>query len=310
MQMILCCGEALMDMIPAKMQNGQVGYVPCTGGALFNTAIALGRLGAPVGLLSGVSHDTFGQQLADALRENHVNTDLLVRSDLLTTLAVVHLRDGSATYSFYDDNSAGRMLTLQDMPALPSEVSALFFGGISLVSAPAADAYADFLIREHKGRVVMMDPNIRQAFITDEGMYRARLDAMMGHCDIVKVSDDDLDWLVGGGAALEDQARALIAKGPRFVVVTLGAKGAMAVSAAGVVHQPAIAAQVADTVGAGDTFNAGFLAALEAAGLLTVEGVSTMDIADLGPALAHGAKVAAVTVSRVGANPPWAAELG
>ena len=143
--MILCCGEALIDMIPDQAGAGGSAYRPHPGGAVFNTAIALGRLGAPVGLLSGVSTDPFGQQLHDSLARDGVSTELLIRSDRLTTLAMVHLIDGSATYSFYDENSAGRMISTADMPALPDQVSALFFGGISLAAEPGADTYAGLL---------------------------------------------------------------------------------------------------------------------------------------------------------------------
>lgn len=307
--MILCCGEALIDMIPAKSTEGHSAYVPCTGGAIFNTAIALGRLGVPTALLSGVSTDSFGEMLVNTLTENNVGTDLLSRSERLSTLAVVHLKNGSATYSFYDENSAGRMLRPKDMPALPSAVSALYFGGISLVAEPAADAYAALLTREGKGRVVMIDPNIRPGFITDAGAYRARLDAMIEHSDIVKVSDEDLDWIVGNEGDLHAKVKRILAKGAQFVIVTLGADGAVVFDANGSAEVPAIRAAVVDTVGAGDTFNAGVLAYLASSGKLSPAVLKSMNAQDFAPALGRGAQVAAVTVSRAGANPPWASEL-
>ena len=132
--MILCCGEALIDMIPTPPPTtaGPDGFVPHAGGAVFNTAIALGRLGAQVGMLSGLSSDMFGRQLVDGLKASHVDVSHLVVSDRPTTLAFVRLVGGHATYDFYDENSAGRMITPGDMPALSAEVSALYFGGISL----------------------------------------------------------------------------------------------------------------------------------------------------------------------------------
>lgn len=307
--MILCCGEALIDMIPDRTDAGQAAYVPCVGGAIFNTAVALGRLGVGVSLLSGVSQDSFGQMLAQALTDNNVGTDMLVRSDRLSTLAVVHLVNGSATYAFYDENSAGRMLDVQDFPGLPAQVKALYFGGISLVAEPAADAYAALLARERAGRVVMMDPNIRPGFISNSAAYRKRLEAMIAMCDIVKVSDEDLEWIVGAQDGLETQARGLLAKGPRFVIVTRGAEGAVVFDANGQAEVPAVRATVVDTVGAGDTFNAGVLACLARNGQLTPEAIAGMTAQDMVPALQRGAQVAAVTVSRAGANPPWAAEL-
>ena len=152
-------------MIPTPTASGQDGYVPHVGGAVFNTAIALGRLDAQTGMLTGLSTDLFGQQLLASLHANHVDTSLLVASDRPTTLAFVQLTDGHASYTFYDENSAGRMLDRADMPMLPDEVSTLYFSGISLVFEPGAEAYAALLKREAAARVVMLDPNIRPGFI-------------------------------------------------------------------------------------------------------------------------------------------------
>ena len=105
--MILCCGEALVDMIPEPTISGADGFVPHSGGSVFNTAIALGRLGNPVGMLSGVSTDRFGQQLDADLVRSGVDTRHLIRSSRPTTLAFVHLENRQAQYSFFDENSAG-----------------------------------------------------------------------------------------------------------------------------------------------------------------------------------------------------------
>ena len=128
--MILSCGEALIDMLPRRTEGGEDAFAPYPGGAVFNTAIALGRLGAPSGFLSGVSTDLFGQLLTAALAASGVDTAFLVRSARPTTLAFVTLRDGQASYAFYDDNTAGRMIRPGDLPTLPETVEALFFGGI------------------------------------------------------------------------------------------------------------------------------------------------------------------------------------
>ncbi len=95
---------------------------------MFNTAIALGRLGTPVGFFSGVSTDMLGEILADTLAASKVDTSLLARSDRPTTVAFVKLTNGQASYAFYDEATAGRMLAPPDLPALPDRVQALFFG--------------------------------------------------------------------------------------------------------------------------------------------------------------------------------------
>ncbi|WP_171102988.1 carbohydrate kinase [Ruegeria sp. HKCCD7255] len=309
--MILCCGEALIDMIAEPTASGADGFVPHSGGAVFNTAIALGRLGAPVGLLTGLSTDMFGQQLAAALQASHVETSHVIQSDRPTTLAFVQLKDGHASYNFVDENTAGRMLRPEDMPRqLPGAISALYFGGISLACEPCADAYADLLEQHGADRAVMLDPNIRPGFIKDQTRYRTRLNRMIAQADIVKVSDEDLDWIIPGPETLDEKVPLLLQAGPAVVIVTRGAEGATGYLADGrQTSVPVEPVNVVDTVGAGDTFNAGVLAALEEAGHLTKPGLRALPPATLRAALALGAKVAAVTVSRAGANPPWSHEI-
>ncbi|SDG68207.1 carbohydrate kinase family protein [Alloyangia pacifica] len=299
--MILCCGESLIDMLPRTSTGGEPAFAPVAGGAVFNTAIALGRLGAPAGYFGGLSTDLFGTILADALTASQVAFTAAPRSDRPTTLAFVTLVDGHARYAFYDENTAGRMLAEADLPALGDETTALFFGGISLVVEPCGDTYAA-LCAQAGERVVMLDPNIRPGFIRDEARYRARLATMLARADIVKISDEDMAWLGTTPEALLDGGTAL-------VLETRGAEGALAVTARGRIEVPATRAEVVDTVGAGDTFNAGLLAGLARDGLLTRAALRETDMEALRPAVALGAQAAAVTVSRAGANPPWLREL-
>lgn len=305
--MILCCGEALIDMLPRQTAEGEAAFAPHAGGAVFNTAIALGRLGVASGFFSGLSTDLFGQILSDGLAASHVDTHLAARSSRPTTLAFVKLVNGQATYAFYDENTAGRMLSAQDLPPLPDTISTLFFGGISLVNDPAATAYAT-LQAQAGDRVTMLDPNIRPSFITDEAAYRNRITKMLARADIVKISDEDLHWLEGAG---EPQALAqnLLQRGAKLVFLTEGAAGARAITANQNRFMPGAKVTVADTVGAGDTFNAGALAALHGASALTKAALATLPDATLDAALSLGNRAAAITVSRPGANPPWAHEL-
>ena len=306
--MILSCGEALIDMLPREATTGEAAFAPLAGGAVFNTAIALGRLGAPAGFFSGLSSDLFGQVLQSALAESRVDAGLAVISDRPTTLAFVTLTDGQAKYAFYDENTAGRMLAAEDLPALPEAVTALFFGGISLVVEPCAEAYRALLTRERDARVVMIDPNIRPGFIRDEAGYRSRIAEMVAGSDMVKISDEDLGWLAQTDAHFRD-ARAVLALGPKVVFVTEGAEGARAFTRDHEVFVPARRVEVVDTVGAGDTFNAGVLAALEARGVLTKPALGALTEDDLKAALDLGIRAAAVTVGRAGANPPWEHEV-
>ena len=306
--MILCSGEALIDMLPRTSSEGERAFAPYAGGAVFNTAIALGRLSVPTGFFSGLSSDLFGDILTEALSAAGVDSSLAARSERPTTLAFVTLTNGQASYVFYDENSAGRMISPSDLPSLDDGVSTLFFGGISLVVEPCAQAYEALMMREKDTRVIMLDPNIRQSFITDEVVYRERIGRMMAASDLVKVSDEDLAWLVGHDD-LDKGAHEVLENGTKLVCITEGADGVTGYTKA---HKVRVAAQrvdVVDTVGAGDTFNAGFMAALSDAGVLT-----KADVADLAPdvieaALQMGARAAAITVSRAGANPPTRAEI-
>ncbi|MCR9127335.1 MAG: carbohydrate kinase [Rhodobacteraceae bacterium] len=308
--MILCCGEALIDMIPMPTPSGVDGFVPHNGGAVYNTAIALGRLGVQTGMLTGVSTDMFGQQLVDGLKTSHVDVSHLIASDRPATLAFVRLTNGHATYDFYDENSAGRMIGPQDMPDLTPDVTALFFGGISLACEPGADTYASLLERNARDRAVMLDPNIRPGFIRDIARYRARLERMIALSDIVKVSDEDLNWIMPAPLSLREKVDRILEMGPSLVVLTRGGDGATGFLSSGQdVQVPALKAQIMDTVGAGDTFNAGVLARLAELGQLHKPGLADLSRQVLAEALQHGARVAAVTVSRAGANPPWAGEL-
>ncbi|MDP3340684.1 carbohydrate kinase [Frigidibacter sp.] len=306
--MILSCGEALIDMLPRTSAAGEPAFAPYPGGAVFNTAIALGRLGAPAGFLSGLSTDLFGQMLEASLAASGVDTSLAIRSDLPTTLAFVRLVNGQASYAFYDENTAGRMLTAEEMPALPDAVTAIFCGGISLMVEPGGAAYEALFLREAPARVAMIDPNIRPSFISDEPAYRARIARMIAAADIVKLSDEDLRWLAGPGE-IPALAAWLLEAGPKAVFVTEGAAGAHAFTADQAIFAPGLKVTVADTVGAGDTFNAGILAALHQAGALTKAGVAALGADTLRAALDLGNRAAAVTVSRAGANPPFADEL-
>lgn len=299
--MILCCGESLIDMLPRTATTGEAAFAPVPGGAVFNTAIALGRLGAPAGYFGGLSTDLFGTALAEALSASRVDFALSPRSARPTTLAFVTLTGGHAQYAFYDEATAGRMLGEADLPELGGDVDALFFGGISLVAEPAAEAYATLCARAGD-RLVMIDPNIRPGFVTDEVRYRARLARMLARADVVKISDEDMAWLGTSPAELIDGGVAL-------VLETRGAEGVVAVTGAGRVEVPAETAEVVDTVGAGDTFNAGLLAGLARERLLNRAALRAASLDALRPCVTLGARAAAVTVSRAGANPPWEAEL-
>ena len=306
--MILCCGEALVDMLPRQTPAGEDTFAPYPGGAVFNTALALGRLGAPVEFFGGLSSDLFGAILRDAMHASGVGTRHAVVSDRPTTLAFVRLSNGQAQYLFYDEGTAGRMLTQADLPALDGAVTALLFGAISLIPEPCGSTFEALMRREHARRVTMLDPNIRPAFIPDAEAHRARIMRMVAMADIVKLSDEDARWF-GEGGSIEGLARRWLGLGPKLILVTRGGQDATGYTARHTVSAASRRVAVVDTVGAGDTFNAGVLASLHDNGLLTKAAIAALTEEQIAAALDLGGRAAAVTVSRAGANPPWRSEL-
>ena len=306
--MIVCCGEALIDMLPRVTTSGEAAYVPMNGGSIFNTAIALGRLGLPTGYFSGLSTDFFGESLQRGLRESKVDLRYTKIQDEPSMLAFVKLDNGHARYSFFDENSANRMLTKKDLPKLKPDVTALHFGSIALINEPAASTHAALMKREAKKRVICLDPNIRPSVIQKKGPYLARLKTLIPLADILKISDEDIKWMTGN-ADLAAAAKKWLKLGPSMVVITKGGEGVEAFTKRFHISKPAAPVQVVDTVGAGDTFTAGLLASLEAAKCLTKAALSEIDEARLAACLDFAAKAAAITCSRAGANPPWSHEM-
>lgn len=305
---IVCSGEALIDMLPRRLEDGSEVFLPVPGGALFNTAVALGRLGEETAFLSGISTDMFGETLIARLAESGVETAYCVRSPRPTTLAFVTLRGGHAQYSFVDENTAGRMLEAADLPNLPTSVQAFHFGAISLIPEPCGATFESLMARHHETSVISLDPNIRPGFVTDEAAYRGRLERMIPMSDILKVSEEDLAWLDPGGD-FESVSRAWIDAGVSIVTLTMGDHGARSVTRDLDVTVPTKPVAVVDTVGAGDTFNAGFLASLRKQGALHKETLKSMGETSLRTALDFATLVAAAVVGRAGANPPWRGEI-
>ncbi|MFD1330003.1 carbohydrate kinase family protein [Mycoplana ramosa] len=307
--MILCCGEALIDMLPRTSTLGEDAYAPYAGGAIFNTAIALGRLGVPTAFFTGLSDDMLGDVLRKTLAASNVDYSPCAVLSRPTTVAFVKLVNGQATYAFYDENTAGRMITIEDLPVLGDDCEALHFGAISLIPEPCGSTYEALLAREHDRRVISLDPNIRPGFIKDNQAHMARINRMAAQSDIIKFSDEDLDWF-GMHGSHDELAAEWLKRGPKVVVITKGADGADGYTRDFKVSVPGEKVAVVDTIGAGDTFDAGVLASLKRNDLLTKQQVAALSEEALRDALALAAKAAAVTVSRAGANPPWASEIG
>ena len=301
--MILSCGEAVIDMLPAPTPGHENGVVPVSGGAALNSAIALARLGQPVGFFGGVSTDLYGVELISAMQLEGIDTARITPVDAATTLAFVELADGSPRFSFKNADGAGQSLSAAHLPNLAG-VNALIFGGLSLIHRPAAGAFEALMQMAGPNRLILLDANIRPALIeNEEDDYRKRLARMIAMSDIIKLSDEDIDWLH------PDPPEQLLQGRAALVVHTHGPEGATIYSRYGAQHLPASPVKVADTVGAGDTFNAGLLASLADQDLLNPKALAKADKTQLTRAAAYGIRAATFSVTRLGANPPTTKEL-
>ena len=298
--MIVVCGEALIDLVPSA--DGRQRGTP--GGGPFTTARALARLGVPTQFLGRLSTDAFGRQLRDLLAQDGADLSLTSFGPEPTSMAMADVDgDGHAAYRFVVDRTSAPNLTAQMVPApLAPDVKALHVGTLGLVFEPVATTIDGLVEREHRNRLVMVDPNIRPAAVPN----RSRLDRIIAQSTIVKASEADVTWLYPG-LDLQSAARNLLARGPALVVVTLGSDGAFGVSADTQVRVAAPSVRVIDTIGAGDAFGAGLLAWLSDHDRLDRK--LHLDRDELRAALEFACLVASITCTRAGANPPWRSEL-
>ncbi|WP_235871437.1 carbohydrate kinase family protein [Shimia sediminis] len=301
--MILCCGEAVIDMLPETSPDGARLFRQVRGGAAVNCAVALARLGQDVGFFGGLSTDPFGRFLEEEMRAEGIDLSRITPVVAPSTLAFIHPGDGTQDFTFLDEGSAGRSLSAMTLPDLEG-VQAGVFGGISLIHPPGAGAFEALMQAMGPERLVLFDPNIRPALIGDQAeTYRARLARVLPLADIVKLSDEDSAWLH------PDPPEQLLQGRASLVMHSHGADGVTLYSRHGQQHLPASPVAVVDTVGAGDTFNAGVLAGLAAENLLSPAALARADAGALNRAAAFGIRAATFSVTRPGANPPTRKEL-
>ena len=299
--MIVVAGEALVDLLIRP--DGSVSAE--LGGGPFNVARTIGRLGLDVAFLGCLSLDRFGTRLADQLRADGVRGDLILRTEAPTTLAAAELDEvGAASYRFYIDGTSAPAVA--ELPEILMPVEAVHVGTLGLVLEPIATTVEAYVSALADDVLVMVDPNCRPAVITDHATYVARIHSLLERAHIVKVSTDDAEYLAPGTTPLQ-LARQMIENGVRAVLVTAGGEQTVVVNAAGDRAVPIPQIVVADTIGAGDSFGGGFLTAW----LSADRSISDLDDLDLLAAAAAAANtVAASTCTRIGADPPWRADLG
>ncbi len=306
--MIISCGEALIDFVPQK--GNDIIYKPCPGGSPYNLAIAAARLAVPTGFLSKISRDFFGDMLYKRLESEGVNLSYTKRSDRLSTLAFVQIADGEEPrYAFYTENTADRNLVPVDVPGrFPDEVACLEFGSISLLLEPQASTIKNLIRRESGKRAISFDPNVRDMMIGDRSAFVKDSEELAGLSTIVKVSAADLEWMYPGRSA-EESAASWLSKGAGIVVLTRGKDGGVVLAPNFRVEAPEYWVKVKDTIGAGDTFHAAFLARLYQLGRLKPNLATELSREEAQDALDYAVKASSLNCAREGADPPTAAEM-
>ncbi len=298
---VLVIGEALVDVVPDR--NGHPRDLP--GGSPANVAITLGRLGRDVRLVTVLGDDARGELVLTWLEASRVQVLAQRPATGRTSSAVVTLDEsGAASYEF------DLAWDLGEVPQEDCEV--LHIGSIATVLPPGADVVLA-AVRAHHGRaLVSLDPNARPALTPDRAAALARVEELVGLSGVVKVSDEDLEWLFPEQDPVVTAIR-WATRGPGLVIVTRGADGAIAVRHDGTrLEVPGVPVVVADTVGAGDTFSGVLIDALldlgihGAGGADALRALSDRDVLEVVTTAAIGA---AITVSRPGADPPHRAEL-
>lgn len=304
----LVVGEALIDIVEAQGTSKEI-----PGGSPANVALTLSRLGHESLLHTCLGDDPRGDLIKQHLAASGVRLTESSFNAANTSTALARIGStGAATYEFDVDWAPAHLPTNAQPPVL------VHTGSIAAVLAPGADVVAQILSDHRATSTITYDPNARPQLMGDAASARLIVERLVGLSDLVKVSDEDLSWLLGlpmeTAEDVEAAARRWLELGPAIVVVTRGKHGALAVAASGAaVRVPANPdVKVVDTVGAGDSFMGGLNSALWREGLLGAENRAALrevDQTQLASIVERAAAVADITVSRAGANPPTAAEL-
>jgi len=289
-------------MIPVAAGSDQ--RKPHVGGGPANTAKALARLGHEVHFIDGISNDAYGVSARAELLADEVKLDLALTSDKPTCRAIVSLnKDGGASYEFEIDGTATFDFALDWLPD-PSrhKPQVLHIGTLVTIIQPGADVLYDWALQVAEFAPIVFDPNIRPSVMGNRDLYEASVEKWAAISSVIKVSDDDLEWLFPG-KSIEETAKRWVADGAALVVVTRGADGIIGFTSEGAVEVPGATIVVADTVGAGDTVGAIIVEAMVEKGIMALTGDSLRET------LARAAKAAGITCSRKGAEPPYKHEL-
>jgi fructokinase len=304
---IVSLGESVVDFTPIYEGGSLTGFRLHPGGSPYNVAVALARLGRRAGFAGRLSTDLFGAVLARHLADQGVDLRLVRRGPEPNALAFVAFDGQEAIYSFRVDGVADSLLTARDLdPAAFAGLEALHFGSFILGREPSGSSIRQLVLRLRGAVPLSFDPNLRPDLASDWAGYRRTVVDCGRACDLLKVSERDLEtWAARGGGSLLEA----LAGGPAAVVVTRGERGSRLHRDGRTLDCPALPCEMVDTVGAGDTFSAGLLTALADQGALHRAAMARLPDGRWLDALRFASAAAALCCEREGADPPARAEV-
>lgn len=307
--MLTACGDALIDFVPTRNIDGREAVMPAVGGSCLNVAIGMARLGAPTGFVGGISTDLFGRMIFDHAAASNVDLNLATRSDHQTTLAFVRIVAGESHYAFYDAETATRSWTYRRGSIPFDTIEAVHVGSTTLVNDQGAAETKALIADARASSTISFDPNCRPNLVRDKPAYLARMAQFAGSADLIKMSDVDFAYLFGE-EPYRQRASTLLGQGTSLVVITRGSNGAIGWHArAGQIEVQAPKVEVADTIGAGDSFQAALLFALYKQSRIARPRLQDIGADELRHALSFAADCAGLTCTRPGADPPWSSEI-
>lgn len=308
--MITIGGENLIDYVQTEVKNGLPVYTAIPGGSCYNVAIAAARQGQSVSYVTPISNDSLGNVLAQRLIDDGIQL-ATPRSDAPTSLAVVSVNDGQPSYQFYRSDTADRQITTDTLDAAISNQTRVFhIGSLALIEGADADLWEQrFAMLADKDVITSLDPNARPVVVKDKQPYIARLLRIMHHARVLKLSDEDLEYLVPDQSLMGAFEHICSQTQAAIIILTKGAEGA--VVRCGSQQFEVAAAQanpLIDTVGAGDTFMGTLLVEVSKTGLSASE-LGTISEVELRRIVTRAAKAAALNCQSAGCNPPYEQDL-
>ena len=310
--MIQVAGEALIDLVMQRSSTA-LKFVAHVGGAPLNAAVALGRLDVPVRFACPISCDAFGEMIHEKLRGSHVSLAAPKPVDAPSPLAIISLNEaGVPSYQFYREGTAERQISYQQLiETCPAKATAFHIGSLALITGADAQAWEAFFEScAEKGMMTCLDPNARPGLIANKAEYVERVLRLLGSATLVKLSDEDLAYLLPELPLLEAFEKIRALSNAALLVLTMGQKGAIGATAQHKIAVPAgVASPLADTVGAGDTFMGTLIAQITKNGWDTHKALSSLSPENLQSLLEVAATAAALNCERAGCNPPYLEEL-